>query len=103
MVAVLRAAARTLDHISDAVYLAAMATITCVRCGQTREGMAFQPFPTDLGRKAFEQICGVCWAEWTKTQQQLINHYGLNLRDPKAKEFLLQNMEQFLFQSASHP
>jgi Fe-S cluster biosynthesis and repair protein YggX len=43
----------------------------------------------------------VCWAEWTKTQQQLINHYGLNLRDPKAKEFLLQNMEQFLFGSQS--
>ena len=31
------------------------------------------------------------------TQQQLINHYGLNLREPKAKEFLFQNMEQFLF------
>jgi hypothetical protein len=28
-------------------------------------------------------------------------HYGLNLRDPKAKDFLLQNMEQFLFQAQS--
>jgi Fe-S cluster biosynthesis and repair protein YggX len=73
-----------------------MTTLQCRRCGQTREGMAFQPFPTELGRRVFEQICGVCWAEWTKTQQQLINHYGLNLRDPKAREFLLQNMEQFL-------
>lgn len=73
-----------------------MATVTCRRCGQTREGMAFQPFPTELGRRVFEQVCGVCWAEWTKTQQQLINHYGLNLRDPQAKDFLLQNMEQFL-------
>lgn len=94
-------AARTLDHTSRAAYLAAMATLQCRRCGQTREGMAFQPFPTDLGRKVHEQICGVCWAEWTKTQQQLINHYGLNVRDPKAREFLLQNMEQFLFQTPS--
>ena len=78
-----------------------MATLQCRRCGQTREGMAFQPFPSELGRRAFEQICRVCWAEWTKTQQQLINHYGLNLRDPKAKEFLLQNMEQFLFPTQS--
>jgi len=39
----------------------------------------------------------MCWAEWLKTQQQLINHYGLNLREPKAKEFLFNNMEQFLF------
>lgn len=78
-----------------------MATVTCIRCGETREGMAFQPFQNDLGRRAFEQICGVCWAEWTKTQQQLINHYGLNLRDPQAKDFLFRHMEQFLFGSSA--
>jgi Fe-S cluster biosynthesis and repair protein YggX len=74
-----------------------MTTVHCSRCGQEREGMAFQPFQNELGRRAYEEICGVCWAEWLKTQQQLINHYGLNLRDPKAKEFLFNNMEQFLF------
>jgi Fe-S cluster biosynthesis and repair protein YggX len=74
-----------------------METILCARCGLERERMAFQPFQNELGKKAFESICGTCWAEWTKTQQQLINHYALNLRDPKAKEFLFKNMEQFLF------
>ena len=59
--------------------------------------MAFQPFPTDLGRRVYAQICGVCWADWLRTQQQLINHYALNLRDPQAKEFLFANMDQFLF------
>ena len=80
-----------------------MRTVTCIRCGNSREGMAFQPFQNELGRRAFESICGVCWAEWTKTQQQLINHYGLNLRDPQAKEFLFRNMEQFLFSGAAGP
>ena len=80
-----------------------MANVTCIRCGQTREGMAFQPFQNDLGRRAFENICGVCWAEWLKMQQQLINHYGLNLRDPQAKEFLFRHMEQFLFADAASP
>ena len=74
-----------------------MATVNCTRCGQVREQMAFQPFQTELGKRAFEEICGVCWGEWLKTQQQLINHYGLNLREPSAKEFLFNNMEQFLF------
>jgi Fe-S cluster biosynthesis and repair protein YggX len=78
-----------------------MATVTCIRCGETREGMAFQPFQNELGRRAYEQICGVCWAEWLKTQQQLINHYGLNLREQQAKEFLFRNMEQFLFGGAA--
>jgi Fe-S cluster biosynthesis and repair protein YggX len=72
-------------------------TIHCARCGQDGAPMAFRPFPTDLGRRVYEQICGACWADWLRTQQQLINHYGLNLRDPNAKEFLFANMDQFLF------
>ena len=86
-----------LDHITSNVYLAPMVTLHCTRCGLDRDRMAFQPFQNELGRKAYEEICSVCWAEWLKTQQQLINHYGLNLREQKAKEFLFQNMEQFLF------
>ena len=44
----------------------------------------------------FDEICAVCWAEWLKYQQQLINHYALNLREPKSKEYLLEQMGQFL-------
>ena len=62
--------------------------------------MAFRPFPTDLGKRVFEQICVVCWAEWVKQQQALINHHGLDLQNAQAKAFLYQNLEQFLFTSA---
>ncbi|HEU4700151.1 MAG TPA: oxidative damage protection protein [Gemmatimonadales bacterium] len=74
-----------------------MATVTCTRCGETRDRMAFQPFQNELGRRAYDEICAVCWSEWLKFQQQLINHYGLNLREAQAKEFLFRNMAQFLF------
>jgi Fe-S cluster biosynthesis and repair protein YggX len=74
-----------------------MPTITCTRCGQQRDQMAFRPFQNDLGKRAFDEICTVCWGEWLKNQQQLINHYGLNVRDAKAKEFLFRQMEEFLF------
>ena len=77
-----------------------MANITCSRCHQTRESQAFPPFPNELGKRVFQEICGVCWAEWLKYQQQLINHYALNLREPKARQYLLEQMEQFLFTSA---
>ncbi len=78
-----------------------MANVTCARCGQTRDQMAFRPFQNDLGLRVFEQICAACWAEWLKLQQQLINHYALNVRDPQAKQFLFQQMEQFLFAKGS--
>ena len=73
-----------------------MPDITCVRCGLTREPQPFPPFPTPLGQRLFQDICATCWAEWLKFQQQLINHYGLNVREPDARRFLLQHMEQFL-------
>ena len=59
--------------------------------------MPFRPFQNEIGQRAFEEICKVCWSEWLKYQQQLINHYGLNLRDARAKEFLFGEMEKFLF------
>ncbi len=74
-----------------------MATVHCARCGLDRDSMTFQPFQNDLGKRAFQEICNVCWGEWLKTQQQLINHYALNLREPQAKDFLFRHMEQFLF------
>ena len=77
-----------------------MPEITCTRCGQTRAQQAFPPFPNPTGQRLIREICAVCWAEWLKLQQQLINHYGLNLREPSAREFLLTQMDQFLVTSA---
>lgn len=59
--------------------------------------MAFKPFANDLGDRIFESICRDCWADWLKTQQQLINHYGLIPHQSDAKAFLLKNLEQFCF------
>jgi Fe-S cluster biosynthesis and repair protein YggX len=78
-----------------------MPTITCARCGLDKPKQPFQPFQNDIGRRAFETICADCWGEWLKHQQALINHYALNLREPKSKTFLFEQMEQFLFTSAT--
>jgi len=70
--------------------------ITCARCGQHRPQMGFKPFQNELGQQLFDTICTVCWSEWLKTQQQLINHYALNLLDPKSKQFLVEQLRAFL-------
>ena len=74
-----------------------MADVTCARCGQTRAGLPYAPFNNDLGKRINGEICNVCWQEWLKQQTMLINHYGLNLRDPEAKQFLFKQTESFLF------
>jgi Fe-S cluster biosynthesis and repair protein YggX len=74
-----------------------MNTITCTRCGLAGDRQAFKPFPTELGQRIYDSICKSCWADWLKTQQQLINHYALVPHQPQAKAFLLKNLEQFCF------
>jgi Fe-S cluster biosynthesis and repair protein YggX len=74
-----------------------MSDIQCVRCGKTAQSLPYAPLNNDLGRRVLAEICQSCWAEWLKQQTMLINHYGLNVRDPDAKKFLMENMEKFLF------
>ena len=74
-----------------------MTMVHCVRCGREGEQQAFKPFPNELGERIFTTICKPCWSDWLKAQQQLINHYALVPHQPKSREFLLHNMEQFLF------
>jgi Fe-S cluster biosynthesis and repair protein YggX len=73
--------------------------VTCTRCGNTRAGLDRSPFPGPIGVRAQAEICAECWALWLKQQTMLINHYGLDLMDPKARTFLTKNMEAFLFKT----
>ncbi|MCG6955778.1 MAG: oxidative damage protection protein [Gemmatimonadetes bacterium] len=75
-------------------------TIHCRRCGADAPGMAKAPFKTELGERILTQICADCWKDWLQHQTLLINHYGLDPRDPRAKEFLYQQVEEVLLGDA---
>jgi len=75
-----------------------MTEIDCVRCGQHREGIERAPFRNELGERIQNTICSVCWKEWLAYQTALINHYGLDVREPEAREFLTRNLEAYLFE-----
>jgi Fe-S cluster biosynthesis and repair protein YggX len=76
-----------------------MAMITCARCGKEKESFDRAPFPGPMGARILEGTCRDCWADWLKQQTMLINHYGLNVMDAQARQFLTRNMEAFLFKS----
>jgi Fe-S cluster biosynthesis and repair protein YggX len=80
---------------SDLIPASAM---QCVRCGKPdREPILRSPFPNELGARLVSEICAECWQEWKQRQMLLINHYGLNVRKPQAREFLVSNLRSFLF------
>jgi Fe-S cluster biosynthesis and repair protein YggX len=74
------------------------ATVQCRRCGKASAPLSKAPFRTELGERILAQICAACWQEWLKHQTLLINHYGLDPRDKRAREFLYEQIEQVLFE-----
>jgi Fe-S cluster biosynthesis and repair protein YggX len=78
-----------------------MAEITCQRCGKTKTAFERAPFPGAIGARVLEGICPECWGLWLKQQTMLINHYGLNVMEPQARQFLTRNLEAFLFKAGS--
>jgi Fe-S cluster biosynthesis and repair protein YggX len=71
--------------------------IKCARCGQKRAPLGFSPLPTELGQKIATEVCQPCWAEWLQAQTRIINHYGLDLMNPDAQGFLMDNMKGFFY------
>lgn len=74
--------------------------IKCKRCGERRAALGYAPYMNELGQRIGAEICGVCWREWLQKQQMIINHYGLNLLEPDAQAFLLDNAKGFFFGGA---
>ncbi|CDM66607.1 oxidative damage protection protein [Pyrinomonas methylaliphatogenes] len=76
-------------------------TIKCARCGQKRSALGYAPVPVEIGQRIAQEICQPCWSQWLQQQTMLINHFGLNVADPEAQEFLLDQMRAFFFGQGS--
>ena len=76
-------------------------TIFCVKLQKEAEGLDFSPYPGTLGEKIYNHISQQAWQMWLNHQTMLINEYRLSLVDVKAREFLLQEMQKFLFEGGS--
>lgn len=71
--------------------------VFCARHQTEAEGLDFAPLPGELGQRIFNGIGRPAWQEWLAHQTMLINENRLNPRDPKARSFLAEQAEQFLF------
>ncbi|MEZ4519663.1 MAG: oxidative damage protection protein [Chloroflexota bacterium] len=75
-------------------------TITVVECakyGVELPALARPPFPGPLGQRIYEEVSQLAYLQWQEQAGLIINHYGLNLADPRAQEYLFQQMAAFLF------
>jgi Fe-S cluster biosynthesis and repair protein YggX len=75
--------------------------VNCARLGREAEGLAFAPWPGELGRRVYESISKQAWGEWIARQTMLINENRLSPLDPTHRAFLETEMRKFLFEGGS--
>ena len=72
-------------------------TVFCEKLGRELPGLDEPPFPGELGQRIYEHISADAWQMWQDHSKILINHYGLMLADPEARQFLREQMEEYFF------
>ena len=73
-------------------------TVYCVHLKQDAEGMDFQSYPGELGKKIFDSISKEAWGRWMSKQTMLINEKKLNLMNADDRQLLEEQMVAFLFE-----
>jgi Fe-S cluster biosynthesis and repair protein YggX len=64
---------------------------------QEAEGLDAPPYPGELGQRIYDNVSKQAWLQWVKHQTMLINEYRLSPIEPKARKFLVVEMEKFFF------
>jgi Fe-S cluster biosynthesis and repair protein YggX len=72
-------------------------TIFCTYLQREAEGLERVPYPGELGQRIYAGISKEAWQQWLRHQTMLMNEYRLTPIDPKARQFLVEEMEKFLF------
>jgi Fe-S cluster biosynthesis and repair protein YggX len=76
-------------------------TIYCTYLQRDAEGLERVPYPGELGQRIYANISREAWQLWLRHQTMLMNEYRLTPIDPKARKFLVEEMEKFLFGGGS--
>ncbi len=71
--------------------------VRCIKLGREAEGMDFPPMPGELGKRIFESVSKEAWQQWIKLQTMLINENRLNLMEPRARQYLVEQVEKHFF------
>jgi Fe-S cluster biosynthesis and repair protein YggX len=72
-------------------------TVYCQRLKRQAPALPRAPFPGAIGANVLENVSLEAWQQWLAKQTMLINENRLNPLEPKAKKYLLEQMQAFLF------
>ena len=71
--------------------------VQCVKLGHEAEGLDRPPMPGELGKRLYENVSKEAWQQWIRLQTMLINENRLSLVDPRARQYLAEQVEKHFF------
>lgn len=75
--------------------------VQCMYLKKEAEGLAFPPYPGELGKRIYDNISKEAFEVWKKHQTMLVNENRLNLADARARKYLATQLEAYFFGAGS--
>jgi len=73
-------------------------TVQCAHLKKEGDGLDFQLYPGEIGKRIFDNVSKEAFALWQKKQTMLINENKLNMMNETDRKFLEEKMVAFLFE-----
>lgn len=73
-------------------------TVNCVKLKMEAPGLDLPPYPGEMGTRIWNSISKEAWQNWMDVQTRLVNENRLNLADARARKYLKEQMEKYLFE-----
>ncbi len=77
--------------------------IYCAKLKRKLPGLDEVPFDNELGRKIYDNISQLAWAQWAEHLKMIINEYRLNPATLEAQELIMKQMDAFFFGEGAAP
>lgn len=73
-------------------------TVFCLNLEKEGDGLDYQLYPGEIGKRIFDGISKEAWSAWQKKQTMLINEKKMNMMNADERAFLESAMVAYLFE-----
>ena len=78
--------------------------VNCIKLGREAEGLDYPPLPGALGMKIYNNVSKEAWEQWKHLQTMIVNENRLSMADPRARKWLMDQIEAHFFgEGVAHP
>ena len=77
--------------------------VHCVKLQKKLPGLDEVPFESELGRRIFDSVSKIAWAQWAEHLKMIINEYRLNPATLEAQQLIIKQMEAYFFGDGATP